>query len=247
MCIKPVVEAAVACFACRNFICKDCFEASNACGILCGPSLQSNQYERKKRYQQFQREVERVFDPLDDWTKWAENPEKQHREIGMAAFLGGRVLWLCASYKCCAFRQWAMEEGGLKFDLKKQVKNEERNLKLAVLDVQECQVCSSREQADHMLLCDGCEKGFHTFCLNPPLTAVPRGDWFCPKCQVVQRCGGTNQRQEKKRTVDSSKAKLPQKRQRMKEVSTRKKSRIPNRSKDKVLIVVFRSILCSMA
>ena len=35
-----------------------------------------------------------------------------------------------------------------------------------------------------MLLCDGCDKGTHMYCLTPPLREVPQGDWFCPDCEV---------------------------------------------------------------
>jgi hypothetical protein len=35
-----------------------------------------------------------------------------------------------------------------------------------------------------MLLCDGCDHGYHMFCLEPPLVAVPKGDWFCPGCST---------------------------------------------------------------
>jgi hypothetical protein len=30
--------------------------------------------------------------------------------------------------------------------------------------------------------CDGCDKGFHIFCLCPVLVTLPLGDWFCPLC-----------------------------------------------------------------
>eukprot|EP00976_Prorocentrum_cordatum_P001540 31146-Prorocentrum_minimum.AAC.1 len=33
-----------------------------------------------------------------------------------------------------------------------------------------------------MLLCDGCDKGWHMFCVRPPVKVVPKGDWFCPEC-----------------------------------------------------------------
>ena len=33
-----------------------------------------------------------------------------------------------------------------------------------------------------MLLCDGCDKGFHIYCLARPMLEVPDGDWFCPRC-----------------------------------------------------------------
>jgi hypothetical protein len=32
-----------------------------------------------------------------------------------------------------------------------------------------------------MLLCDGCDDGWHRACLDPPLLATPIGDWFCPR------------------------------------------------------------------
>ena len=35
-----------------------------------------------------------------------------------------------------------------------------------------------------MLLCDGCDAPWHTYCLSPPLEGVPDGDWFCPACTV---------------------------------------------------------------
>lgn len=33
-----------------------------------------------------------------------------------------------------------------------------------------------------MLLCDECDKGWHTYCLTPPLTEIPDGCWVCPQC-----------------------------------------------------------------
>lgn len=33
------------------------------------------------------------------------------------------------------------------------------------------------------MLCDGCDEGcYHTYCLDPPLSSVPEGAWFCPCC-----------------------------------------------------------------
>ena len=45
-----------------------------------------------------------------------------------------------------------------------------------------CEVCGSGEDADAMLLCDGCVAGYHIHCLSPPLAAVPDGDWYCADC-----------------------------------------------------------------
>ena len=42
--------------------------------------------------------------------------------------------------------------------------------------------CGKGDSEDQMLLCDGCDDSYHMFCLTPPLTEVPKGDWRCPKC-----------------------------------------------------------------
>lgn len=46
-----------------------------------------------------------------------------------------------------------------------------------------CQVYQSPEDPELMLLCDGCNGGFHLYCLKPPLQDVPAGLWFCTKCR----------------------------------------------------------------
>ncbi len=33
-----------------------------------------------------------------------------------------------------------------------------------------------------MLLCDKCNRGYHTSCLSPPMEAIPEGEWFCQRC-----------------------------------------------------------------
>ncbi|EJD48519.1 hypothetical protein AURDEDRAFT_183424 [Auricularia subglabra TFB-10046 SS5] len=49
-------------------------------------------------------------------------------------------------------------------------------------DQEVCRLCGKDERGTEMLLCDGCDAGYHTFCLDPPLSAIPRGQWFCQKC-----------------------------------------------------------------
>uniref|UniRef100_A0A8C2BKK0 [histone H3]-trimethyl-L-lysine(4) demethylase n=1 Tax=Cyprinus carpio TaxID=7962 RepID=A0A8C2BKK0_CYPCA len=51
-----------------------------------------------------------------------------------------------------------------------------------------CLVCEGGGDEDRLLLCDGCDDSYHTFCLIPPLHDVPKGDWRCPKC-LAQECG----------------------------------------------------------
>lgn len=45
-----------------------------------------------------------------------------------------------------------------------------------------CEMCGGGDAEAHILLCDACDAGCHTWCCAPPLRAVPEGDWFCPAC-----------------------------------------------------------------
>ncbi|NXF73238.1 PHRF1 protein, partial [Sclerurus mexicanus] len=45
-----------------------------------------------------------------------------------------------------------------------------------------CEVCGRSDREDRLLLCDGCDAGYHMECLNPPLSEVPVDEWFCPAC-----------------------------------------------------------------
>ncbi|KAG8196974.1 hypothetical protein JTE90_009028 [Oedothorax gibbosus] len=45
-----------------------------------------------------------------------------------------------------------------------------------------CSICTRGDEEASMLLCDGCDDSYHTFCLIPPLNEIPKGDWRCPCC-----------------------------------------------------------------
>ncbi|XP_055932115.1 lysine-specific demethylase 5A-like [Argiope bruennichi] len=45
-----------------------------------------------------------------------------------------------------------------------------------------CNICGRGDEEASMLLCDGCDDSYHTFCLIPPLSEIPKGDWRCPCC-----------------------------------------------------------------
>uniref|UniRef100_A0A8D8Y443 [histone H3]-trimethyl-L-lysine(4) demethylase n=1 Tax=Cacopsylla melanoneura TaxID=428564 RepID=A0A8D8Y443_9HEMI len=49
-----------------------------------------------------------------------------------------------------------------------------------------CHNCGRGDSEASMLLCDGCDDSFHTFCLTPPLAEIPKGDWRCPKCVAFE-------------------------------------------------------------
>ena len=47
-----------------------------------------------------------------------------------------------------------------------------------------CAACAKTgdPETDVMLECDGCLRGWHLGCLNPPLKDVPESEWTCPMC-----------------------------------------------------------------
>uniref|UniRef100_A0A0X3PAH0 Bromodomain adjacent to zinc finger domain protein 2A n=1 Tax=Schistocephalus solidus TaxID=70667 RepID=A0A0X3PAH0_SCHSO len=45
-----------------------------------------------------------------------------------------------------------------------------------------CQICRRDKNEAQLLLCDGCDHGYHTYCFRPPLISIPLGDWFCFNC-----------------------------------------------------------------
>ncbi|VDO99630.1 unnamed protein product [Soboliphyme baturini] len=45
-----------------------------------------------------------------------------------------------------------------------------------------CQICRSGENESQLLLCDGCDMGYHMYCFKPQMENVPDTDWYCPVC-----------------------------------------------------------------
>ncbi|XP_063814731.1 histone acetyltransferase KAT6B isoform X2 [Pseudophryne corroboree] len=55
----------------------------------------------------------------------------------------------------------------------------------------ECKTCSAcriqGKNADNMLFCDSCDRGFHMECCDPPLARMPKGMWICQVCRPKKR------------------------------------------------------------
>ncbi|XP_043912676.1 histone acetyltransferase KAT6B isoform X2 [Protopterus annectens] len=55
----------------------------------------------------------------------------------------------------------------------------------------ECKTCSScriqGKNADNMLFCDSCDRGFHMECCDPPLSRMPKGMWICQVCRPKKK------------------------------------------------------------
>lgn len=53
------------------------------------------------------------------------------------------------------------------------------------LDQGGCFVCKKNDQLDLILLCDGCDGEYHTFCMKPPVLKIPKKKWFCDVCKAA--------------------------------------------------------------
>ncbi|XP_023665884.2 bromodomain adjacent to zinc finger domain protein 2B isoform X7 [Paramormyrops kingsleyae] len=58
-----------------------------------------------------------------------------------------------------------------------------------------CQICRKGDNEELLLLCDGCDKGCHTYCHRPKITTIPEGDWFCPAC--ISKASGQSPKSKK--------------------------------------------------
>ncbi|XP_073962811.1 LOW QUALITY PROTEIN: zinc finger protein ubi-d4-like [Choristoneura fumiferana] len=45
-----------------------------------------------------------------------------------------------------------------------------------------CSVCGTSDNDDQLLFCDDCDRGYHMYCLVPPLETPPEGSWSCALC-----------------------------------------------------------------
>jgi zinc finger protein ubi-d4 len=45
-----------------------------------------------------------------------------------------------------------------------------------------CTICGTSDNDDQLLFCDDCDRGYHMYCLDPPLSEPPEGSWSCHLC-----------------------------------------------------------------
>lgn len=52
-----------------------------------------------------------------------------------------------------------------------------------------CEICKSLDSRTtvkgDMLLCDGCNKGYHQKCVTPHVMLIPKDKWFCTSCKNI--------------------------------------------------------------
>lgn len=48
-----------------------------------------------------------------------------------------------------------------------------------------CSHCGTEENDERIVICDGCNRGYHTYCLRPVMVNVPTTDWYCDRCRNI--------------------------------------------------------------
>jgi len=57
-----------------------------------------------------------------------------------------------------------------------------KNYKWQCLECKSCRLCGTSDNDDKLLFCDDCDRGYHLYCLVPPLDETPDGFWSCTLC-----------------------------------------------------------------
>ena len=49
-----------------------------------------------------------------------------------------------------------------------------------------CEECSKNFDDDDvkLIICDDCNRGYHIYCLDPPLESIPDEAFFCKDCEL---------------------------------------------------------------
>ncbi|KAK3091631.1 hypothetical protein FSP39_021366 [Pinctada imbricata] len=50
------------------------------------------------------------------------------------------------------------------------------------IECKSCGLCGTSDNDDQLLFCDDCDRGYHMYCLKPPLSEPPEGNWSCHLC-----------------------------------------------------------------
>ncbi|RWS13649.1 Zinc finger protein DPF3-like protein [Dinothrombium tinctorium] len=50
------------------------------------------------------------------------------------------------------------------------------------IECKSCGLCGTSDNDDQLLFCDDCDRGYHMYCLHPPLSEPPEGSWSCHLC-----------------------------------------------------------------
>lgn len=57
-----------------------------------------------------------------------------------------------------------------------------RTYRWQCIECKSCHFCGTSENDDQLLFCDDCDRGYHMYCLKPPIKEPPEGSWSCGMC-----------------------------------------------------------------
>ena len=68
----------------------------------------------------------------------------------------------------------------------------------ACLECKTCTLCGTSENDDQLLFCDDCDRGFHMYCLLPPMKVKSKNCLLkkAPKCIRAERANCYNGRKD---------------------------------------------------
>ncbi len=131
------------------------------------------------------------FDHLDEVSFWTEIAKEMNLKDSIAKSLRSiyeKIIYpydllksgvtLTKSTSTSSFKRLNSDDSNENKKKKKSVKLYE-NIK--------CLTCLSGDDDAFILLCDECDDSYHTYCLYPPLSEIPEGDWRCPNCVAEVR------------------------------------------------------------
>lgn len=82
----------------------------------------------------------------------------------------------------------------------------------SVINIVECGICKRTNDQHQMALCDSCLLHYHLYCLDPPLTRMPKktrfGGWQCSDCTEMQDQSSNEEDASNQSIVDGAKRKL---------------------------------------
>ncbi|KAI9279581.1 chromatin remodelling complex Rsc7/Swp82 subunit-domain-containing protein [Sporodiniella umbellata] len=67
----------------------------------------------------------------------------------------------------------------------------------------ECKICEGCKTAGDeatLMICDGCDRGWHTGCFTPPIERIPQGEWLCQLCAKCHGCSERGMKEESQYT-----------------------------------------------
>lgn len=71
-------------------------------------------------------------------------------------------------------------------DMNRQLVDVIKTYSWQCMECKTCTLCSNPHDEEHMMFCDNCDRGYHSYCVG--LRHIPDGRWVCDKCGRCSSC-----------------------------------------------------------